>query len=293
MVMDRMGRRSFIGGTATSAVAIGAFGLTACGAGSEWPRLGVRFADGINANTTFVADAGPQRFPFVLIADDGLPLIEDNPSFLEMTVTRDEVQVGTFTVPVRGAGQFTPYYPLVFDPPEPGRYVVSTADVEMTSEIIVETRAEVSLPQIGDTLPAFKTPTFDDPAGVDPVCTRSEPCPFHTISLADAHANQKGTVLLISTPEFCQTDVCGPVLEFLMEAGEDGGLNDLNVIHQEVFADPRNPDPTPFPEVAPLLAELGMEFEPSLFVMNASGVIIDARHYAIDRDELHDALSNR
>lgn len=289
MVTNRIGRRSFITASATIAGTVGAFGLTACGSGAQWTRLGVRFADGINAKTTFAADAGPQRFPFVLIANDGLPLIEDNPSFLEMTVTFDGTEIGTFSVPVRGAGQFTPYYPLEFTPPSPGRYVVTAADVEMSSELIVAARDEVSLPQIGDTLPAFKTPTFDDPAGVDPVCTRAEPCPFHTITLEDALTNGKPTVLLISTPEFCQTDVCGPSVEFLIDAASD--RDDVNVIHQEVFADPRNPEPTPFPDVAPFLAELEMEFEPSLFVLDGSGTIIDARHYAVDRDEMSEALS--
>jgi len=289
MVTNQIGRRTFITASATMAATLGSLGLTACGSGASWPRLGVRFADGINAKTTFVADAGPQRFPFVLIAGDGLPLIEDNPSFLEMMVEFEGSTVGTFTVPVRGAGQFTPYYPLEFTPPSPGRYVVTADTVEMSSEIIVATRDEVSLPQIGDTMPAFKTPTFEDPAGVDPVCTRAEPCPFHTISLDDALANGKPTVLLISTPEFCQTDVCGPSVEFLIDEASD--LGDLNVIHQEVFADPRNPDPVPFPEVAPLLAELELEFEPSLFVLDRSGTIVDARHYAVDREEMSEALS--
>jgi hypothetical protein len=289
MVTNRIGRRTFIATSATVAGTISVLGLTACGGDAKWTRLGTRFADGINADTTFVANAGPQRFPFVLIANDGLPLVEGNPSFLEMTVTFDGTDVGTFNVPARGAGQFTPYYPLEFTPPSPGRYFVTVTDVEMSSEIIIATRDEVSLPQIGDTLPSFVTPTFDDPAGVDPVCTRAEPCPFHTITLEDALTNGKPTALLISTPEFCQTDVCGPSVEFLIDAA--GERDDLNVIHQEVFADPRNPNPVPFPEVAPLLAELEMEFEPALFVLDGSGTIVDARHYAVDSYEMSDALS--
>ena len=63
------------------------------------------------------------------------------------------------------------------------------------------------------------TPTFDDARGVDPICTRSpEPCPFHDRTLTDVVESGEPVALLISTPGFCQTAICGPVLELLMEA---------------------------------------------------------------------------
>ncbi len=252
-------------------------------------RLGVRFPDGFRAPSVAVVGSGAQRFPFVVIAEDGFPMTTSAPESIDIELMRDGSTLETFTVPRRGAGQFTPYYPLVFTPEEVGSYVARTDFSDLDVEFRVEERATVPLLQIGDKLPAFETPTFANSAGVDPVCTRTEPCPFHEISLAEAVSNGRPTVLLIATPEFCQTDVCGPSVEFLIEAG--ARRDDLNVIHAEVFADPRNNTGGQIPELAPLLTELELAFEPSLFVADATGTIVDARHFAIDRQEFEEAFA--
>ncbi len=292
MPANRIPRRSFVAGGVALAT------LTACGSSSDSStdagalqpsRLGVRFPDGFRAPTVAVAGAGPQRFPFVVIADDGFPMITSAPDSIDIELEFEGEALTTETVAVRGVGQFTPYYPLVFTPPAPGRYLAKTDFSDLDIEFIVEERANVGLFQVGDELPPFDTPTFDDARGVDPVCTRAEPCPFHELTLTEALANGKPTALLISTPEFCQTDVCGPSVEFLIEAAE--GRNDLNVVHAEVFADPRNPEPVPFPALAPLLEAWAFEFEPALFVTDALGTIVATRHFAIDRDEFDEAIN--
>ena len=283
----RLDRRSFIAGSLTTAA------LVACGSSGPRPeRLGVRFPDGIRTGfTTAAADAGPQRFPFVLIADDGLPVIEDAPESIEIELTSVESGelIGAETVERRGAGQFTPYYPLVFTPPQAGRYFATPDFGDTSVEFRVGERSEVGLFQVGESLPPFDTPTFNNERGVTPICTRSDPCPFHEITLTDAVTSGKPTALLISTPEFCQTDVCGPSVEFLIAAAE--GRDDMNFIHAEVYADPRNPDQGSFPKLAPLLEAWELQFEPSLFVADERGVIVDARHFAFDQDEVSEAIA--
>jgi hypothetical protein len=287
MTPNRIDRRSFIvGSVATSA-------LVACGSSGPRPeRLGVRFPDGIRTGFTHAtSDAGPQRFPFVLIAGDSLPVIEDAPETIEIElrlVDTGEV-VGTETVPRRGAGQFTPYYPLVFTPPRPGRYFATPDFGDTSVEFRVGDRSEVTLFQVGDALPPFDTPTFNNARGVTPVCTRAEPCPYHEMTLTDAVTSGRPTTLLIATPEFCQTDVCGPSVEFLIEAAN--GRDDMNFVHAEVYADPRNPDQGSFPKLAPLLEAWELQFEPSIFVADATGTIVAARHFAFDLDEVAEVVS--
>lgn len=262
--------------------------LAACGSstpqGLEPARLGVRFPDGFVQASIAVANNGPQRFPFVVIADDGLPMLTGAPESIVIDVLRNGETVTSQTVQARGIGQFVPYYPLEFTPTETGSYLARVDFSDLDIEFLVMDKTQTSLPHVGDALPAFDTPTFDDSRGVDPICTRPEPCPFHSITLNEALVNGKPTALLVSTPGFCQTDVCGPSVEFLIDAV--GDRDDINVIHAEVYqnyeADLAGGG---LPTVAPLLPVLGLDFEPSLFVTDAAGTVVGVRHFAFDRDE--------
>lgn len=272
---------------------MGAAIVAACGNSDEAEglspdRLGVRFPDGFRAPTVAVAGSGVQRFPFVVIADDGLPMITNAPESLTIEVRLEDSLVDTFTIARRGAGQAIPFYPLLFTPPEAGRYVAKPDFGDTTQEFLVAAPGEVALFQVGDTLPGFDTPTFEDERGVTPICTRSEPCPFHEVTLTEAVANGRPTALLISTPEFCTTDVCGPSLEHLIEAA--GDRSDINVVHAEVYADPRSSAQVQFPEVAPIIAEWQLDFEPSLFVADEQATIVQALHFAFDSDETAEAI---
>jgi hypothetical protein len=244
----------------------------------------VRFPDGFQQASVAVVDHGPQRFPFVVIADDGLPMITDPPASIDIEILRNGEVVSARTVGVRGVGQFTPYYPLEFTPTETGSFVARAEFSDRDVEFLVVDRVETTLFQVGEKLPAFDTPTFDNARGVEPICTRTQPCPFHELTLTEALANDLPTVLLISTPGFCQTDVCGPSLEFVIDAVAD--RTDINVVHAEVWESFATQTTNgEFPTVSPLLAEWGIEFEPSLFAMDSSGTIVGALHFAFDRDE--------
>jgi len=213
------------------------------------------------------------------------------PASIEVEVIFKGETVVSPTIPIRGEGQFTPYYPLVFTPEETGLYSVRTEFSDLDAEFVVVERDETPLFQAGDALPSFATPTTADPAGVNPICSRSpEPCPFHEISLADALSNGKPTAMLIATPAWCQTDVCGSNLEWLIELASTRG--DINVIHAEVYADFDRDNATgQLPARAPMLEEWDIAFEPSLFIVDAGGTIVDARHFAFDRAEMDEALS--
>lgn len=280
-------RRTFLAGTA------GVLAAAACGSdtpqGLEPAGLGRRFPDGFQQASVAVANNGPQRFPFVVIADDGLPMITGSPASVDIEILWNNEVVEVQTVAARGLGQFTPYYPLEFTPTETGSYVARTNFSEFDVEFLVVDRADTPLFQVGETLPGFDTPTVDDPRGVDPICTRPEQCPFHALTLTEALANDKPTVLMIATPGFCQTDVCGPSVEFLIDAV--GDRTDLNVIHAEVWRNYQaDIDAGDFPKVAPLAEAWQLEFEPSIFVTDASGTIVGAKHFAFDRGETEDLL---
>ena len=218
-------------------------------------------------------------------------MVSNTPESIDIDVLFGGELLDTFTVPAGGVGQFVPYYPLTFTPPEPGPYIARTAFSDLDVEFLVVERNQTTLWQVGETIPGFDTPTFDDARGVEPICTRAgEACAFHEITLNEALSNGRPTALLISTPAFCQTDVCGPSLEDLIDA--TAGRDDINIIHQEVYADfNRDIADGSLPEVAPLIADWQLDFEPSLFVIDSDATLVDARHFAFDKAETEELIS--
>lgn len=95
---------------------------------------------------------------------------------------------------------------------------------------------------------------------------------FYRMSLAEALASGKPTVLLFSTPGFCRTRFCGPAYEQTSELESRFGER-LNFIHVEVYTGLPNPAANNW-EVAPAMAAFGLTTEPWLYLINAEGRIV-------------------
>ncbi len=303
-------RRRVLAGMA--GLAAGAL-LTACGGGrsdaaavatttSHGPsdptgwRLGARFADGYSAPSTLVAGS-TQRAPYVLLDSDGWLLDDAAPEQLQLTVRRAGVGgavIATHTVARHGGDHATSYFPLVFQVDDPGDYVVQLeagngipASVEPHHLRVVGVN-EIDLVQVGDVLPAIVTPTANDPAGVDPICTEPNgPCAFHDHTLAEALDRPGPVALLVSTPRFCQSDVCGPTVGLLRSALRIRS-EPWTTVHAEVYSGPEAGD---FSTTAAVSA-LGLTFEPSLVVADSKGTITAGLHYTMDAAEVADALQS-
>lgn len=285
--MSHVCRRTFLIGSTALSLA------TACG-GSSTPAtapefLVVRFPDGYRAASTMIAGI-EQRMPFA-IADSVDIMRESAPDDLTFIVTRGDTVIAETSVTAHRTGIITPYYPLKVTFPDAGAYVVSLADYPDISpvDILIADAGEVSLLQPGDRLPAIGTPTLDDSRGVVDLCTRAIDCPFHDHNLDDVLANGRPTVLLIATPGFCQTDICGPVVDLLIE--EAPRYDGIDFIHAEVYVDPADFTTGNFPDISPIVAALGLPYEPILFAANGDGEIIARLDLAWDRVELNEAIA--
>jgi len=98
--------------------------------------------------------------------------------------------------------------------------------------------------------------------------------------------------VLFATPAFCATAYCGPVLDVLLE--EMGSFPNIAFIHVEVYSNPREVNGNyndPNIKVAPPLVEIGLEFEPSLYLVNKRGEIVDRIDNVYDATELRAALA--
>ncbi len=147
----------------------------------------------------------------------------------------------------------------------------------------------MKLVQVGDALRPVVTPTTADARGVNPVCTRSpKPCPFHTMTLSDALAKKQPIVFAVTTPGFCQTAICGPVLEILIDLAPS--LRRFQIVHAEVYVEP-NKQTSGAPKTTDTISTYGLDYEPSLYVADAGGVVRGRLDFTWDRAELESALA--
>jgi len=242
---------------------------------------------------SYVAAGAAQRLPYLIAPGVEAPLDHiDGP--VTFTVKRKGQQVGDPVVVEPSGGGELPrsYLPFRFTFPEPDIYDISAEykGDTMTTALQAGPASLVKLPQVGGTLPPVDTPTVEDPRGVDPICTAEQQCPFHTVNLADSLRAGRPVLVLVSTPRFCVSAVCGPVLDVLTGAAK--GRSDIDVIHVEPYANPMAVDSISEATPSPLVTAYGMEFEPALFAANRSGVLVDRLDAIYDRKELDGAIAS-
>ncbi|MFP5309341.1 MAG: hypothetical protein ACLGIR_07145 [Actinomycetes bacterium] len=138
-----------------------------------------------------------------------------------------------------------------------------------TAALRVIAPEESAVVRPGQEFPSFATPTTADPMGLEELCTRTPPCGMHELSLDEALAMGKPVVLTVSTPKYCQTAVCGPVVDVVLAAKEARADQEVLFIHAEVFTDAGN---TPTDYVA---EDLALPTEPWTWVIGADGVVTD------------------
>jgi hypothetical protein len=295
-------RRVFLAGSAASAAALALLPGCSDDGGSADPlpgdrttttedetptRIAAGFADGYATALSSLVAGIPQRAPFYAVTDIGAPVRSELvPASIDVQIFQDDVEVATLTVDRHDTGIPTPYYPVVFTPPAAGDYSIKASFAAERTPFRVSARDEVNLVQIGEALRPVETPTTDDARGVDPICTRADPCPFHATTLTDALAAGGPVALIISTPGFCQTAICGPVLELLIAAAE--AHPELTVVHAEVYVSPTDNDLSTTTEI---VGTYGLDYEPTLFVADAAGAVTARLDYTWDRIELDAALA--
>lgn len=286
-----MGRRAFIGGLA--AVAGGAL-LGSCGAGGTSGAEPSIAPSRLFDTRTLRADGRPQRTVWAFSDADGY-LTGGAPDSITVSASADD---GTELMPATAVdahrdGLLVPYYPveLVFPDSDPVEFRFEVAGESLTSFVDARGVAGDGLLGPGDAMVAVATPTFDDPGGVDPVCTRSpEPCPFHETSLDEALAEGRRTILNVSTPAFCSNQIaCGPGLEVLVGLAPSIDT-DVAIVHAEVYT---SPTATELGPVAPVVDALGLWYEPALYVVGGDGLIEARLDFMWDATELAALLGVR
>jgi hypothetical protein len=275
-------RRRFLGLTA------GTVTQAACGSSSPEQELA---ASKFFADQTIVADGTPQRTIWSLRDEQGDlgDLAPDSIEYQVLDPGQNQIASGIANRHVDGLTQG--YYPIVVPFGEPGLHEFRFLTENHGRHVgfaVPGTREESTIYWPGDQFPSVVTPTLGNDAGVAQICTRTEICPFHDVSLDASMASGRSTLLLVSTPAFCGVGfMCGPVLEILIDEIATGG-HDLDVIHAEVYRDPQSDNLGP---VAPIVEASGVSYEPYMFLLGPDGNVLRRLDHLWDRAELRDVLA--
>jgi hypothetical protein len=123
------------------------------------------------------------------------------------------------------------------------------------------------IPRVGQRAPKIHTPTAADAAGdLSTITTRVPPDTQNRVDYADA-LGKEPIILLFATPQFCQSRVCGPVVDVAEQVKEQYG-DKAAFIHMEIYN-----DNDPSKGVSPQVRAFRLPSEPWLFAIDRQGVI--------------------
>ena len=155
---------------------------------------------------------------------------------------------------------------------KPGTHFVLTVTdqgggelVAAPAEVRVVSRRADRIPDVGEPAPRVETDTVASAKGdIEAIDTRQPPSDLHERSFADV-VGKRPVALLFSTPQLCQSRVCGPVTDIALQMAAEYG-DRMEFIHQEVYV-----DNDPAKGLRPSLRAFNLRTEPWLFVVDARG----------------------
>ena len=127
-----------------------------------------------------------------------------------------------------------------------------------------------AVPRPGQPAPLIHTPTAEDVGGdLSKITTRVPPDTQNKVDYADA-LGKEPILLLFATPQFCQSRVCGPVVDVAEQAQQEYG-NEAAFIHMEIYN-----DNDPGRHVRSQVRRFHLPSEPWLFAINRKGIVSSA-----------------
>ncbi|MEZ5078216.1 MAG: hypothetical protein R2725_12340 [Solirubrobacterales bacterium] len=187
--------------------------------------------------------------------------------------------------------------------PEPGSVVYAAevdfpADGEWRMGAIIREGEETSsrllpivsvgeftqVPRVGQQAPKIDTPTAEEVGGdLSKITTREPPDTQNQVDYADA-LGKEPIVLLFATPKFCQSRVCGPVVDVAEQANEEYG-DEAAFIHMEIYKE-NDPDQATRPQVR----RFHLPTEPWLYAIDRQGTIRAAVEGAFGPELMDEAV---
>ncbi|MDQ3955970.1 MAG: hypothetical protein M3285_10540 [Actinomycetota bacterium] len=165
---------------------------------------------------------------------------------------------------------------------------VSGQGLDETSKVAFQVSAKSRTPALGERPPATDNLTAADAKDLSEISTDKNPDPdFYEKTVAEALEDKDPFVVIFATPKFCQTQVCGPMLDIVKKEAKD--FPDVTFIHIEPYELPADPAQLKAVEAA---VEWNLQTEPWVFVMDGSGRVVSKYEAAISPEELRADLKD-
>ena len=174
----------------------------------------------------------------------------------------------------------------------PGRWLIQVSALRRGQPVLVSPLAvnvvqRPTVPALGDPAPASRNLTARDVQDIGDIDTGIPPNDMHDLSIADALAQHRPTLVVFATPAFCTSAMCGPEVH-AVQALEAAYRDRLTFIHVEIYQDFRT-DPSKR-RLTPTVQEWRLQSEPWVFLIDKGGVIRAAFEGPTATDELADAI---
>ncbi len=129
--------------------------------------------------------------------------------------------------------------------------------------------------QLGSKAISVPTPVATSDDRIAEICTRTPVDHLHYISLDEALANGRPTVMSFGTPLLCTSRLCGPVLDEQILAFEEVRPDRANFIHVEEFlpGPDLRPPPATLENISPAFKAWGLDTDPWVVIADRDGVI--------------------
>jgi hypothetical protein len=146
-----------------------------------------------------------------------------------------------------------------------------------------EVLAHGHAPMPGQPAVPSRTLTASEVASLREICSGEPPCGMHEISLANALTRQIPLVVTFSTPGFCTSQLCAPVLTEVERVRARRAAS-AQFVHVEIYKDPRTLT------AADAVQQWGLKSEPWVFVVDRNGRIAQRMESITTADEIDAAL---
>ena len=187
---------------------------------------------------------GPIRLSFLVLDGEGRLITRPTarvwlarglkqPPFARATARSEKIGVAE-AEPGEAGSIFVTHFALK----KPGKYwvlaePVGGRKVQAIGNVVV--RAKTAAPDVGDLVPASKTPTLAN-ALLSQLTTSKKPDrELYRRSIAANVRAKKPFVVVFATPKYCTSRTCGPVVDVVSEVRKRHASSGLSFVHVEIY----------------------------------------------------------
>ena len=146
---------------------------------------------------------------------------------------------------------------------------------------------------IGSPIPPSRQTILSDVSGIRTIDTSLNPIPEeHAMTVADAIANGKPTIIAFATPAYCTSLICGPTKDIFDQLYQQyhGQANFIHIEPYDVQKVAAGKCPTLADCVVPATVDFKLESEPWVFVADAHGILRAKFEGIVSEGEMQAAL---